>query len=159
MEDIPMRKAMLLLAVPTLLAICSFQAGCKSEKKNTLEGVWERVEARLTTAGKTESPTRKAIKIFTKNYWVILEQEPNRPTISINATDSEILNATKTFGAYGGTYTLKGDILTESIEFASPPDSPGISIPFQIRWEGDRWIQTGKMPGDVESYEVWKRVE
>jgi hypothetical protein len=162
-----MRRGILIgVALVMSLAICSFLAGCKSEKKNTLEGVWERVEVRFTTAGKTESPTRKAIKIFTKNHWIILEQEPNRPKISAEATDSELLNAAKTFKAFAGTYTLKGDTLTESIEFAPPPRSIGISIPFQIRWEGDRWIQTGKFPkgagfadDGAESYEVWKRIE
>ena len=160
------REALVGIMSVMLFAICSFLVGCKSEKKNTLEGVWERVEARFTTAGKTESPTRKAIKIFTKNYWVILEQEPNRPTVSAEATDSELLNAARTFEAFAGTYTLKGDTLTEFIDFAPPPRSIGISIPFQIRWEGDRWIQTGKFPmgagfadDDAESYEVWKRIE
>jgi hypothetical protein len=131
-----------------------------------LEGVWERVEARFTAAGKTESPTRKAIKIFTKDHSVILEQEPNRPTISAKATDSERLNAAKAFEAFDGTYTLKGDTLTESIEFTPTPRSIGVSIPFQIQWEGDQWIQTGNFPkgagfadDDAESYEAWKRIE
>jgi hypothetical protein len=86
-----MRKVILVLVVPTLFAICCFQAGCKSEKKNTLEGAWERVEARFTVAGKTDSPTRKAIKIFTANHWAIFEQEPNRPKISSEPTDPELL--------------------------------------------------------------------
>ncbi len=141
------------------LAMSVVLSGCSAEKKNTLEGTWERVEARFTTAGKTESPTRKAIKIFTKNHWVILEQEPNRPTISAEATDSERLNAAKTFEAFAGTYMLKGDILTESIDFAPPSYSLGTSISFQIRWDGGRWIQTGKMPDGDETYEVWKRIE
>jgi hypothetical protein len=153
------REALVGIMSVVLLAICSFLVGCKSEKKNTLEGVWERVEARFTTAGKTESPTRKAIKIFTTNHWVIIEQEPNRQKFSGQGTDSELLNAAKTFDAITGTYTLNGGILTESIDFSLDPNWVGTSIPFQIRWEGDRWIQTGKMLGDVESYEVWKRIE
>jgi hypothetical protein len=156
-----MRKTFLLLAV------CFLLIGCKTEKKNSLEGVWERVEARFTTAGKTESPTRKAIKMFTKNHWVILEQEPNLPKVSAEATDSDLANAARAFEAIAGTYTLEGNTLTESIDFASDPNWIGNSIPFQIRWEGDRWIQTGKFPikamgigqDDTESYEVWERIE
>ena len=155
-----MRKVILLLAV------CSFLVGCNPKKDNTLEGVWERVEAKFTTAGVTESPTRKAMKIYTKNHWVIFEQEPNRPTISAEATHSELLNATKTFEAIAGTYTLNGNTLTESFEFASPTYSLGNSVSFQIRWEGDRWIQTGTFPSsmgfgenDTESYGVWERIE
>ena len=61
-----------------LLAVCFLLIGCKIEKKNSLEGVWELVEARYTTAGKTESKNEKVIKMYTKNHWVIMAQAPNR---------------------------------------------------------------------------------
>ncbi len=145
-----------------LLAICLFLAGCKSGNKNSLEGTWERVEARFTTDGKLAPTTRKAIKIFTKSHWVIIEQEPNRQKFSGQGTDSELLSAAKTFDTFAGAYTLKDDILTESIEFALTPNAIGESVPFNVRWEGDQWIQTGKVrlgENVTESYEVWKRIE
>jgi len=156
-----MRKAFMLLAV------CSFLVGCNSEKKNSLEGVWELVEARYTTAGITESTNEKFIKIFTKNHWVGFAQAPNRQNFTGEGTDSELLNAAKTFGMYAGTYTVKDNILTESVEYSFVPNWEGITVSFTIRWEGDTWIQTGTLPykalgmgeNDTESYEVWKRIE
>ena len=156
-----MRKVLL------LLAICLFLVGCKSEKKNTLEGVWELVEARYTTAGKTESTNEKVIKMYTKKHWVIIGQAPNRQKFTGEGTDSELLNAAKTFGMEAGTYTIKDDILTESVEFAFVPNWVGATVSFKIKWEGDKWIQTGTFPNkalgmgenDTESYEVWKRIE
>lgn len=93
---------------------------------------------------------------------VIIEQEPNRPRFPGQGTDSELLNAAKAFDTFAGTYTVKGDTLTESIDFALTPNAVGESVPFKIRWEGDRWIQTGTVrlgENVTESYEVWKRIE
>ena len=129
------------------LSICFFLVGCNSEKRNSLEGAWERVEAKFTTAGETETPSGTAIKMFTKNYWVIVEQGSNE--------------------ALGGTYTFDGETLTEFVEFGYPQNWIGFSLSFNVKWEGDKWIQTGKFPmkalglgeNDMESYEVWKRID
>lgn len=150
-----------------LLAVGSFLAGCKSENENTLEGVWERVEARFTTAGITESDNQKVIKMYTKNHWVIIGQEPNRQNFTGEGTDAELLNAAKTFGMEAGTYTIKDNVLTEYVEYAFIPNWVGVTVSFNIKWEGDKWIQTGTFPNkalgmgenDTDSYEVWKRIE
>jgi len=163
-----MRRGILIgILLCMLLAVGYFLAGCKSENKNTLEGVWERVEGKFTIAGETISPTQKAIKIFTKDHWAIIEQEPNAQKFSSNPTDAELINAAKGFDAFYGTYTLEGETLTESVELAFNPNWIGHSVSFEVRWEGDQWIQTGTFPlkalglgeNDEESYEVWKRIE
>ena len=156
-----MRKAFLLLAV------CFLLIGCKVEKKNSLEGVWELVEARYTTAGEIESSNERVIKMYTKNHWVVMGQAPNRQKFNGEGTDAELLNAAKTFGMEAGIYTLKDNILTEYVEFAFVPNWVGATVSFTIEWEGDKWIQTGTFPNkalgmgenDTESYEVWKRIE
>jgi hypothetical protein len=35
----------------------------------------------------------------------------------------------------------------------------GKEFAFDCRFEGDRWIQSGKMPGGVYLEEIWQRVK
>ena len=68
----------------------------------------------------------------------------------------------KVFRAAGGTYTLRGDEYTETIEYGVGSDFEGIknaSHPFKCRIEGDTWHHNGKLAGGTTIDEEWTRVK
>ena len=143
---------------------------CTTEAKNQFEGTWELISAKSTSPDTTVVTTQadfKQIKVMTKSHFVWIGQEPDRAKFLEGGTDAELLEAARTFGAGGGTYTFEGDTYTEHIEFFSNPNWVGVAIPFKFQIEGDQWIHSGTIPFktlglrefDVELYEVWKRIE
>ena len=145
----------------SLVLLVTLFVSCATEKKNKLEGVWELVSAKSTSPDTTIEITQadwKQIKVVTKSHFVWIGQEPNRAKFLKGGIDSELLAAAKTFGAGGGTYTLEGDTYTEHIEFFLEPNYVDTSIPFKCQIEGDQWIHSGTI-GEIELYEVWKRLK
>jgi hypothetical protein len=66
------------------------------------------------------------------------------------------------YRAAGGTYTLRGDEYTETIEYGVGSDFEGIknaSHPFKCRIEGDTWHHNGKLAGGTTIDEEWTRVK
>ena len=158
------------LTVLSLVLVLILIMSCTTEKKNKVEGVWEKVSAKITLPDTTMEFTQddfKQIKVITKSHFVWIGQQPNRAKFVEGGTDSELLAAAKSFGAGGGTYTLEGDIYTEHIEFTLNPNRTGVSIPFTCHIDGDKWIHSGTMPrksigqqgSDYELCEVWRRID
>jgi len=139
-----------------------------ADSKHTLEGTWELVSAKYTFPDKTETNAGyKQIKVITKNHWAFVGQNTDRQKFTSQGSDAELLSAAKGFGAGGGTYTFSGDTYTEVIEFFHNPNYVGLSIPWNVKWDGDQFIQSGTFPikaagmgeNDMQLYEVWKRIE
>ncbi len=153
-----------------LVLLFSLLASCAAEKKNELEGVWEKVSGKSVSPDTTIETTqvdRKAIKVITKSYFVTISHNLNRPKFSEGGTDAELLTAYNTFSANGGKYTLEGDTYTEHLEFFLNPNFENVSVSFKYQVKGDQLIISGTMPlkslglsdVDWELTEVWKRIE
>ena len=68
----------------------------------------------------------------------------------------------KVFRAAGGSYTLRGDEYTETIEYGVGDDFDVIknaSHPFKCRIEGDTWYHTGRLANGTTIDEQWTRVK
>ena len=66
------------------------------------------------------------------------------------------------FRAAGGTFALRGDEYTETIEYGVGQDFDAIknaSHPFKCRIEGDTWYHTGKLANGITIDEEWTRVK
>ena len=160
-----MRSIIMSIAIVTAISV-GLQ-GCAPEKASPLEGTWELVDAKYTPADPTFSlSSYRQIKILTNTHWVFLSQERSAPKLT-TGSDAELLAASKTFSAGGGTYALQGDAYTEHVEFFITPNFVGASLKFKIKWEGDEWIQTGTLPlkalglgdKDLELYERYRRIK
>jgi hypothetical protein len=160
-----MRSLMISIAIVAGISI-GLQA-CAPEKASPLEGTWELVDAKYTPADPTFSlSSYRQIKILTKTHWAFLSQEHSAPKLT-SGSDAELLAASKTFSAGGGTYTLDGDAYTEHVEFFYTPNFVGALLKFKIKWDGQEWIQTGTLPlkalglgdKDVELYERYRRIK
>jgi len=161
--------------IPVLLAciavvLCLTLLGCDSGKQNRVEGAWELVTVKETSPDTTIDYSKtglRQIKIITKTHFAFLNQKTGDEKFTGEGTDEQLLKRAKTFYAGGGTYSLDGDSYTEHIEFFSNPNFVGMSIPFKIKIEGDRLIQTGTMPykaaglrdRDINLYEEYRRIE
>ena len=67
------------------------------------------------------------------------------------------------FRSAGGSWTITEGRYTETMRYGIgenfKQDSFGKSFAFDCRFEGDRWIQSGKMPNGVFLEEIWQRVQ
>ena len=97
------------------------------------------------TPDKPEDPPAKGgrLKFFTGKSWCITQAD---------AQDGKVIFH------HGGTYTLDGDKMAETIEYANENTSTyiGKTHSFTIKVEGDTYTQIGK---DNEFTELWKRVK
>ena len=62
----------------------------------------------------------------------------------------------------GGTYTLKGETYTETVEYGLGDDFEVIknaSHAFTCRIDGDKWHHDGKLANGLTIEEVWERVK
>lgn len=117
---------------------------------NMLEGTWEMVsrETVYTDSTVTESNfPGPSYKLLNSTHFAF-----GRQTIRDGEVQDDVY-------AGGGRYTIQGDTLyTEHIEYHSSAGLVGISIPFQVRVEGDLWYHTGRI-GNFLLKEVWRRVQ
>ena len=128
--------------------------GCVSEKKNAIEGTWRVVSGTTKTADTTLSYSQAnlfGMKIIAGNQWAIFGQP---------------LGGGDTLAYYGGgTYTLEGNIYSESIKYNILKSRVGRTIPFEVEVRNDTLIQKGppktaqNAPSTWELYEVWVRVK
>jgi hypothetical protein len=163
-------KALAVVLACVAAVSCLSLLGCDSGKPNTVEGVWELVTAKETPPDTTiqySGTDHRQIKIITKSHFAFIYQKAGGEKFTGEGTDEQVLKRAKSFFAGGGTYSLDGDTYTEHIEFFFHPNFIGMSIPFKVKIEGDRLVQTGTMPykaagvsdRDVELYEEYKRIE
>ena len=133
------------------------QAACR------LEGVWQLVSGKAD--GQAYPASVRGIKLITKGHVAFLSEEARGVKELKSAADS--LQAFRTMGAGGGTYTLQGTTYTETLDYFTDPAYTGRSVSFSCRTEGDRFFQTGLFPvfangkkvRDVKLEEVWRRIE
>lgn len=64
-------------------------------------------------------------------------------------------------GGAGGPYTLKGEIYTETIEFATGGMVEFLdkTHPFKIRMEGDKCFVSGTLANGLKIEDIWQRVK
>ena len=125
------------------------------ETRNTLEGTWQLMAAKLAHTGEGESDSFSnesdvvALKIFTRNRFAVIRYHKGTNTL---------------LGTGGGTYIQLGDEFTEYIDYHSW-DSTLVKYPqtFTCTFEGDLFTQKGTIKGgatDGEALEeVYQRVE
>lgn len=154
------------------IIVTFFLFNCTSDKNNCLEGVWQLVSTKpLLADGTIDSLAAddwQMMKIITKNHFMFMEQNPDRPKFTKGGTDEELCNAAKEFFGGSGTYTFDGISYTEHIKFFLNPTYLDLKVPFAVDIVNrDLWIQKGTLPvkalglgdEDYEIYEVWGRVE
>jgi len=136
----------LALGLPIVLGVRLF-----AEEKKTTEpapglakamiGTWILVGTPDKVGEIPESGGR--LKFFTGKHWNITESDP--------ATHEVIFH-------HGGTYTLDGDAMAETIEYANQNTASYIkkTHQFKIKVEGDTYTQIG-VGNDFN--EVWKRLK
>ena len=152
-------------ATTIFLLLCVFAAFSLAQQNVKIEGVWERVSAKVD--GKTPWPGRD-IKTITKNRWTWIYQDKGEATsLLAKKTHEDSLNAYLSLGAGAGTYKLVGNTYTETIELFKNLNYIGLSIDFTVKVEGGRMFQAGKFPvfeagkkvREVLLEEVYKRIE
>lgn len=130
--------------VPLSILIVSIVA-CEQKKQtpvvtktpSELEGTWQLISARMITKKDTtytdHTKGEKMIKIITPTHFSFFRHDLNK------GKDS----ATAIFSAGGGTYTLKGDQYTESLEYFNAREWEGNDFSFTVTITGDTLVQTG----------------
>jgi hypothetical protein len=142
------------IAVALTPFLCLALLGCISEKKNAIEGTWRVVAGTMKTADTTISYSEAnlfGMKMIVGNQWAVFGQ---------HLGDADTL-------AYfsGGTYTLEGNIYTESIKYNILKSRSGRVFPFEVEVRNDTLFQKG--PPQTAQYagtrwefrEVWVRVK
>ena len=145
-----MKRMVVALSLPLCLALL----GCVSEKKNAIEGTWRVVAGTMKTADTTISYSQAnlfGMKMIVDNHWAIFGQP---------------LGDGDTSAYYGGgTYTLEGNIYTESVKYNIVKSRVGRAIPFEVEVRNDTLIQKGPPKtaeyanSKWEIYEVWVRMK
>ncbi len=127
--------------VLTALVIIS----CGSEKQTTtatkaglpIEGTWKLLSGTLIEKGDTTVTdyTQKLsfIKIINASHFAFLNHDMNK------GKDS----ATASFGAGGGSYTLKDSLYTEHLEYCNDRQWEGNDFSFTVTIKNDTLVQTG----------------
>jgi hypothetical protein len=112
-----------------------------SQLAKDLVGTW----ALAGTPDKPEDPPAKGarLKFFTGKSWCITQCDAQTGKVIFH---------------HGGQYTLDGDKMAETIDYANENTSYliGKTHHFTIKVEGDTYTQVGQ---DNEFSEVWKRVK
>jgi hypothetical protein len=139
-------KRALLFTMITAALIFGVPAEVKCQTTGHL-GTWKLASYKYSTSGNF-NPVPKGeqhIKLITETHFMWAETD--------TATG-------KVMGMAGGTYTLKGNTYTESIDFGIGMDSYlGRNQTFTLLVEGDLLFLTGVLSDGYHVEEVWKRVK
>ena len=152
-----MRTAVVVAFVLTAAHGALAQSACR------VEGVW-RLISPYPNAPPPPSGYR-SMKIFTKEHFVFVGEEPGRIKEPKTAADS--LAALLKTESGGGTYTANGSTYTEKYDFFWNPEYVGTSIRWSCRTEGDKLYQSGAFPiyqagrkvREMRVQEIWRRIE
>jgi len=123
------------------LELVAEKQGAKATKLSTdLIGTWTLAEA--ATPG-TPSGVGSRLKFFTGTHWMITQPDPKTGEVVFH---------------HGGRYTIAGDTLATSIDFANGSTASliGNKHDFKIAVDGDTFKQTGI---NNPYTETWKRVK
>lgn len=136
-----MKKIPLICAVALAAACLAWsQANGNHTKTSPLDGTWELASGQPLPKGARD------IKIIADGHFIFV------------AYDTE---SGKPLYTGGGTYILKGRFYTEHINFMSDEISAGMigkDQNFSIKWDGDKFTQTGTLSNGKTLSEVWNRV-
>ena len=152
-----MHRTLAVVALLLLADVAEAQGSC------SLEGVWQLVSGK--SDGQAYATSARGMKIITKGHFMFVSGEARG--VKELKTIADTLQAFRTMGSGGGTYTVQGTTYTEKLEFFSDPAYLGRSIAYTCRNEGDRFYQTGAVPilengrkvRDTKLEQVWRRVE
>jgi hypothetical protein len=154
-------------ATLVVLFLCLFVAASVAQQKVKIVGVWEMVSAK--NDGKEVFQSGRQVKTITKTRFVFIYQDKDKVLAALaKKTQQDTLDAyAGQFGAGSGTYKLIGNTYTETIDFMQNVEYVGLSIPFTVKVEGNRFYQSGKFPvmeggkkvKEVLLEEVYKRIE
>lgn len=78
--------------------------------------------------------------------WIYQDKAKTASALAKKGTTDPLKAFTDAFGAGAGSYTLKGNTYTETVEQFVDPGYIGLSIPFTVKVEGNRLYQSGKFP-------------
>ncbi len=121
----------------------------KEAPKNPLLGTWELVRYKYgDEAEYSDFPKeRRRLKLITDTHWSWVEYDT--------------VGKKEVKGGAGGPYTLKGEIYTETIEFATGGMVGFLDAvhPFKIRVEGDKCFVSGTLATGLRIEDIWQRVK
>ena len=143
-----------------ILGIFVFLLGCKAkmdvemEKSNPLEGTtWEKVSGEYILGNNkliksVKSKYYRAMAIYGKTHCTYVMQDTSRKESNFSA----------------GTYTIKGDSITSTIEMVPYYGDIGKELSFKFYIEGDKMVVMGsdmRLQGyDWKTYhEEWKKID
>jgi hypothetical protein len=122
-----------------------------SDKEKTLRasliGTWKLISAKYDGQENDLPKTSPTIKHVTPAGFVFLSYDKDTGKMS---------------RAGGGTYTLKGETYTETIEYGMGDDFEAIknaSHSFTCKIDGDKWRHDGKLANGLTIEEVWERAK
>jgi hypothetical protein len=150
-----------------VLILCLVVAVSVAQQKVKIAGVWQSLSQKMD--GKEVLTSGKDVKYITAKHWIwiYLDKEKLVSLLGKKTQRDSISAYYDAFGAGAGTYTLVGNIYTETVEYNPEPNYIGLSFPFTVKVVGDRLYQSGKLPifeggkkvKDVQWDEVYKRIE
>lgn len=129
-----------------LLAGCAATGTASQSGDCDLVGAWEVESLKLTqpdgTVEVVDIGDPPGLKIFSPTHWVFVEQADDEAGV--------------THGG-GGRYEVAGNRYTEFVQYHTARDYVGQTLTFECRVDGERWYQTGPLPGGVLLEEVYRR--
>ncbi len=129
---------LMLLSGMVCFAFWAFAPAPSELEDHALEGAWELVSS------ERDDQAPNTILVFTEKHFSYTEY---------NEDDPEFI------GTYGGTYSIKDNALTETLEFSTwDKEKVGNNAQFTINISEDRMAVTGERNGQ-EVQEQWKRVD
>jgi hypothetical protein len=109
------------------------------------------------------------MKYITAKHFIWIYQDKSKTISALSKKNQgDPLKAfTDSFNAGSGSYSLKGNTYTETIEHFGDPSYIGLSVVFTVKVEGSKLYQSGKYPilengkkvRDILLEEVYERVE
>ena len=130
-----------------------------------LMGTWELQSQKID--GKPQKLTGTRLRLVTAKHFVWIQQSTKEVReLLARATPHDSAVAYHDV-AGGGTYSVAGDVFTETTEFFYDPANIGSKIDWKFRLEGDLWYtsghyihyQDGKPIENLLLEEVWKKLD
>jgi hypothetical protein len=131
---------------------------------------------RLNAASQQETRSEKELREKLVGSWKIVSASFDGKPSELHRTSVTIKHITpvhiiwigyqpedrKIFRSAGGSWTIAEGRYVETMRYGLADtfkkDSFGATLGFDCRFEGDKWIQSGKLPNGVMLEEIWQRV-
>jgi hypothetical protein len=151
-----MKKVLFALFVPVILFSCMEQPTKQDVKEASLpiQGTWKLLSGTLIEKGDTivtdYTKTLSFIKIINETHFAFLKHDLHKGK-----------DSTASFGAGGGSYTLKGNEYTEHLEYCNDRSWEGHDFTFTLTISNDTLVQSGveKIEAEgIERYNIEKYI-